>query len=88
MTSSTHVENRKGSVYMDVQFITRSLRYTILIQYTLELIFIVIARVLVHTSIATMNKTPVLNRVKGALSRQFCYILVETAQIFDKEPVS
>ena len=24
---------------------------------------------------------------KGALSRQFCYILVKTAQIFDKEPV-
>ena len=23
----------------------------------------------------------------GALSRQFCYILVKTAQIFDKEPV-
>ena len=24
---------------------------------------------------------------KGALSRQFCYILVKTAQIFDKESV-
>ena len=25
--------------------------------------------------------------LKEALSRQFCYILVKTAQIFDKEPV-
>ena len=25
--------------------------------------------------------------IKGALSRQFCYILVKTAQIFDKESV-
>ena len=26
-------------------------------------------------------------KFKGALSRQFCYILVKTAQIFYKEPV-
>ena len=33
------------------------------------------------------NQIIIITWFKGALSRQFCYILVTTAQIFDKESV-
>ena len=38
-------------------------------------------------AVAKQSSLPKIAQLKGALSWQFCYILVKTAQIFDKEPV-
>ena len=40
-----------------------------------------------HKIFRNTNVTNHLVYFKGALSRQFCYILVKTAQIFDKDAV-
>ena len=42
----------------------------------------------IFPSLVRTNGSIILFLLKGALSRQFCYVLVKTAQIFDKEPCS